>query len=154
MTTLPQANPTRHFSIQEILKVPDLDIYQQMVCMILSTYVSTAASSIPSVEEISAHGRMSFKEATTALQQLAEQKVLPHKVFRNIVGDFGDNRLSWAAKGLLLYLQEHPRATLNELLDMSMNDKDVICQELEYLRRYGYIGEENESLIADLREAI
>lgn len=154
MTSLPQANPTRHFSIQEILKVPDLDIYQQMVCMVLSTYINTAASGIPSIADIAVQGRMSIKETTTALQQLAEQKVLPHKVFRDIVGDFGDNRLSWAAKGLLLYIQEHPHATLQELLDMSMNDKEVICQELEHLRRYGYFSEENEGLIAELKEAI
>ncbi|GCL70213.1 hypothetical protein [Paenibacillus naphthalenovorans] len=154
MTTLQQAHPPRHFSIQEILKVPGLDIYQQMVCVVLSTYVNMAASGIPSVEEIAAQGRMSTKEATTALQQLAEQKVLPHKVFRDIVGDFGDNRLSWAAKGLLLYLQDHPRATLQELMDISANDKEAIRQELENLRRYGYIDEENEALIADLKEAI
>ncbi|MFC4766700.1 hypothetical protein [Effusibacillus consociatus] len=93
---------------------------------------------------ITRQGRMNSKQATRALQHLVELNILPHKVFREIVGDFGDDRLSWAAKGILVYLKNNPDAGLEDLKELAGQSKDdelSIQSALEELKRYSYLEE-------------
>ncbi|WAH37778.1 hypothetical protein [Alicyclobacillus dauci] len=133
----------RNFTIStEIFDNPDLDIYTQMTCIVLSSYSTEQAP--PSLEQISRKGRMDKTKATRALQQLVELKILSHRVFRGIIGDFSDDRLSWAAKGLLLFCKENPHATLDqfsELSSQSHDDQNSLRRALYELKRYGYLEE-------------
>ncbi|UUZ84076.1 hypothetical protein LJK88_10140 [Paenibacillus sp. P26] len=133
--TLAQTGHSRQLSVAEILKVPDLNIYEQMICIVLSTYITEPPSAPPSVSVLAGQGRMSFNEANEALQSLVERKILPHRIFREIVGDFGDNRLSWAAKGPLVFLQNHPRLSLDEPLQFSKDDSHTVLSGLQDLKR-------------------
>ncbi|HTG71915.1 MAG TPA: hypothetical protein VL921_21860, partial [Candidatus Udaeobacter sp.] len=57
---------------------------------------------------------------------------------------FQDDRLSWAAKGLLTYCKEHRDITLSELLmlsDQSGEDEQSIRRALRELERNGYLEE-------------
>ncbi|CAG7644475.1 hypothetical protein PAESOLCIP111_04714 [Paenibacillus solanacearum] len=140
MTTLTQ---TGSFSLHDFFKIPDLDIYEQMVCIVLST-VTGEKSGIVSVADIAAYGRMSGRQAIGALQGLVEKKVLTSKAFREIVGDFGDDRLSWTAKGLLVYLKRHPRVTMEELAELSGQSGDeeqALLDALRALKQFGYLDE-------------
>jgi hypothetical protein len=132
------ANHPQPFTISEIFKVPNLDVYEQMVCLVLNNFINNGTYQ-PTVAEVANKGRMSSKEATQALQNLVEKKIIPLKVFREILGDYGDSRLSWAAKGLLLYLKQHEGNTLSDLLEITMEDTDNILMELKELQRLGYL---------------
>ncbi|PZE20513.1 hypothetical protein [Paenibacillus xerothermodurans] len=148
---MPSLTPAAHsqsFTISEIFKVPELDIYQQMVCFVLNNVIQAGSPTPPTVTEVAAKGRMSVQDATTALQSLSEKKLIPFKVFRDIVGDYGDRRLSWAAKGLLLYLNSHPGATVDEMVELSNNDRDALQAELKELQKLGYL--EGTNILSDL----
>lgn len=136
-----QTKNARHFSIPaDIFELPDLDIYAQMVCIVLRSYANGSVR--PSLSNITRQGRMNSKQATRALQSLVELDILPHKMFRDIVGDFGDDRLSWAAKGLLLFLHRNPAAGLEEFKELAAQSRDdaaSIQAALEELKRYGYL---------------
>jgi hypothetical protein len=138
----------RQFTVSEILTVPGLNIYEQMVCIVLSTYMQETAATIPDVTELASLGRMTLQETLHALQGLVERKVLPHKVYREIVGDFRDTRLSWTAKGLLVYLEKQPRIQLDELLELSSDDQTTIIEALRQLQSLGYLEEECKRLLA------
>lgn len=138
VSNLSHANHPQPFTISEIFKVPDLDIYEQMVCLVLNHCVNNGTS-LPTVAEVAGKGRMSSKEVAQALQNLVEKKIIPLRVFRDILGDYGDSRLSWAAKGLLLYLKQHEGNSLSELFEVSKDDTDNILMELKELHRLGYL---------------
>lgn len=131
----------RNFTLStDIFHQPNLDIYSQMVYIILASYL--AESSLPKVADIAKLGRMEVKQATKALQSLVEHKLLPHKVFRQMVGEFADDRLSWAARGLLTYFKQNPQIRINELLELSNGsgeDEHSIRKALRDLKRYGYL---------------
>jgi hypothetical protein len=148
LNSIAHSGGTRQFSVSEIMQVPGLDIYEQMVCIVLSTFIQEASASIPDMKEIANLGRMSSRETTQALQNLVERGILPHKVFREIVGDFRDSRLSWAAKGLLVFMEKHPKIDLDELLELSGDDKMTILQGLRDLKDFGYLEEECKRLLA------
>ncbi|KIL41810.1 hypothetical protein SD70_04080 [Gordoniibacillus kamchatkensis] len=134
---------TRNFTLStDIFFEPNLDIYAQMVYIVMKSYVAEA--SLPTVDEVARQGRMQSGQAVKALQRLADHKLLPHKVFRHMVGEFADNRLSWAAKGLLAYLANHPQIKLSELQELSNQsgeDEQSIRKALRDLHRYGYLEE-------------
>lgn len=123
----------------ELFELENLNIYELMAGLILSSYTNEPVP--PALRELAQLGRMNDKQATNALQGLLDKGVLPNKVFRMILGNFGDDRLSWAAKGLLLYLKEHPDTNLSELFEKSKDDETTIRFELEELKRYGYLDE-------------
>jgi hypothetical protein len=134
---------TRSFTLSdEIFRIPGLDIYSQMAFIVLKSLASESA--IPEVSDISRLGRMDDKQTMKGLQSLAERKVISHKLFRRMVGDFQDDRLSWAAKGLLLYCKENPETNLHDLLDLaaeSGEDEHSIRKALMELSQYGYLEE-------------
>jgi hypothetical protein len=140
---LTYTNGSQPFTISEIFKVPDLDIYEQMVCFVLNSFVQDSGSAIPTVAEVAAKGRMTAQEATIALQNLVTKHVIPLKVFREIVGDYGDSRLSWAAKGLLVFLKNHQGKSLDELVELSKDQRESLVAELEELRKLGYLDDNN-----------
>ncbi len=131
----------RNFTLStEIFHQPNLDIYAQMAYIVLRSF--PGGPSLPTLSDISQLGRMSTKQATRALQRLAELKVLPHKLFRQMIGEFSDDRLSWGAKGLLTYLKEHPEAGIGELSELSSQsgeDEHSIRRALTELKRCGYL---------------
>ncbi|CAG7653313.1 hypothetical protein ACFQI7_30625 [Paenibacillus allorhizosphaerae] len=144
MTTLTQ---TGSFSLNDFFKIPDLDIYQQMICIVLSTLTSEKSGMI-SVADIAAYGRMTSRQATSALQGLVDKKIVTHKAFREIVGDFGDDRLSWTAKGLLVYLKRYPHVTMEELAELSGqsgDDEQAVREALNDLKLFGYLDELTDS---------
>ncbi|SDO54375.1 hypothetical protein SAMN04487897_11677 [Paenibacillus sp. yr247] len=139
-----QANEgTRSFSISDdIFRQPGLDIFSQMVYIILKGFASE--SNFPELSVISKLGRMNDKQTMKALQSLVELKILPHKLFRRMVGDFQDDRLSWAAKGLLIFCKENPHINLHDLLELaseSGEDEHSIRKALKELSQYGYLEE-------------
>lgn len=134
---------TRNFTLStDIFHKPDLDIYSQMVYIVLSSFV--AESSLPTVSEVAKLSRMQPRQTVKALQSLVEHKLLPHKAFRQMVGEFADDRISWAAKGLLTYFKNNPQIRINELLELSNQsgeDEHSIRKALRDLKRYGYLEE-------------
>ncbi|XEC95145.1 hypothetical protein AB6A23_00720 [Paenibacillus tarimensis] len=139
-----QANETgRHFMLSnEVFSMPGMDIYTQMTYIVLKCY--STESHLPALIEIAKLGRMSAKQTTKALQCLVELNILPHKLFRQMVGEYRDDRLSWSAKGLLTFCKEHPRVSLDELLELSSQsgeDEQSIHEALKELDRYGYLEE-------------
>lgn len=134
---------TRNFALSDdIFRQPGLDLCSQMVYIILKSFGSE--SNFPELSEIAILGRMTDKQAMKALQDLVELKILPHKLFRRMVGDFQDDRLSWAAKGLLLFCKENPHIHLHELLELtsqSGEDEHSIRNSLKELSQYGYLDE-------------
>ncbi|MDQ0061766.1 hypothetical protein [Paenibacillus harenae] len=133
----------RNFTVStEIFFKPDLDIYSQMIYIVLSSRTSEASSL--TLSEISRKGRMTVKQAIKAMQTLVDQQLIPHKLFRQMIGEFQDDRLSWAAKGLLTYCKEHREISLQELLalsDQSGEDEQSIRKALLELALTGYLEE-------------
>lgn len=134
---------TRHFTLtDDIFRYPGMDIYTQMTVIILKCFSSE--SNIPELVDIAKLGRMNLKQATKAMQNLVEMKIISQKMFRRLVGDFQDDRLSWAAKGLLAFCKEHPKIDLNDLLELSSEsgeDESSIRRALTELHQYGYLDE-------------
>ena len=83
--------------------------------------------------------------------------MLSHRALWRILGDFGDDRLSWAAKGLLAFRRQHPHASLAqvvELAEQSSDNENTIHSALEELKRYGYLDDEaNRDLEAKFEKA-
>ncbi|MDR6552409.1 hypothetical protein [Paenibacillus qinlingensis] len=132
---------TRSFALSDdIFRQPGLDLYSQMVYIILKSCGSE--SNFPELPVISKLARMTDKQTMKALQDLVELKILPHKLYRRMVGDFQDDRLSWAAKGLLLFCKENPHIHLDDLLELtcqSSEDEHSIRNSLKELSQYGYL---------------
>lgn len=143
MTTEITPSSVRNFTVStEIFFNPNLDIYSQMIYIVLSS--STADSASLTIDEVAKKGRMSTKHAIKAMQALVNEQLIPHKLFRKMIGEFQDDRLSWAAKGLLTYCKEHRDITLSELLmlsDQSGEDEQSIRKALRELERNGYLEE-------------
>lgn len=143
MTTEITASDLRNFTVStEIFFKPNLDIYAQMTYIVLSSSTSDAASL--TIDEVAKKGRMTTKQAVKSMQTLIQEKLIPHKLFRKMIGEFQDDRLSWAAKGLLTYCKEHRNITLSELLnlsDQSSEDENSIRKALAELEMYGYFEE-------------
>lgn len=133
----------RHFNLSdEVFHHPGMDIYTQMTFIVLKCYSSE--SNMPGLSDIAKLGRMSLKQATKALQQLVELRIVSHKIFRRMVGDFQDDRLSWAAKGLLTFCKENPNINLDDLVELSSEsgeDEHSIRKALKELYEYGYLEE-------------
>ncbi|MGO4180499.1 hypothetical protein AB4Z45_30140 [Paenibacillus sp. MCAF9] len=136
----------RNFTVStEIFYNQSLDIYSQMIYIVLSS--STADSASLTLDEVAKKGRMTTKLAIKAMQALVDEQLIPHKLFRKMIGEFQDDRLSWAAKGLLTYCKEHKNITLPELLalsDQSGEDEVSIRKALMELERNGYLEEFTE----------
>lgn len=143
MTTELTPSSVRNFTVStEIFYNPNLDIYSQMIYIVLSS--STADSASLTIDEVAKKGRMTTKHAIKAMQELVNEQLIPHKLFRKMIGEFQDDRLSWAAKGLLTYCKEHRDITLSELLmlsDQSGEDEQSIRKALRELERNGYLEE-------------
>lgn len=143
MTTELTPSSVRNFTVStEIFYNPNMDIYSQMIYIVLSS--STADSTSLTIDEIAKKGRMTTKHAIKAMQALVNEQLIPHKLFRKMIGEFQDDRLSWAAKGLLTYCKEHRDITLSELLmlsDQSGEDEQSIRRALRELERNGYLEE-------------
>ncbi|GIP19405.1 hypothetical protein J40TS1_50470 [Paenibacillus montaniterrae] len=143
MTTEITPSDLRNFTVStEIFFKPNLDIYAQMTYIVLSSSTSDAASL--TIDEVAKKGRMTTKQAVKSMQTLIQEKLIPHKLFRKMIGEFQDDRLSWAAKGLLTYCKEHRNITLSELLnlsDQSSEDENSIRKALAELEMYGYFEE-------------
>lgn len=143
MTTEITASDLRNFTVStEIFFKPNLDTYAQMTYIVLSSSTSDAASL--TIDEVAKKGRMTTKQAVKSMQTLIQEKLIPHKLFRKMIGEFQDDRLSWAAKGLLTYCKEHRNITLSELLnlsDQSSEDENSIRKALAELEMYGYFEE-------------
>lgn len=85
---------------------------------------------------------MTEKQTIKAMQMLVDEQLIPHKLFRQLIGEFQDDRLSWAAKGLLTYCKENPEIGLTDLLllsDQSGEDEETIRKALRELDRNGYL---------------
>lgn len=133
----------RPFSLStDVFTHPGMDIYTQMAYIILKSFSSE--SSIPELSDIAKLGRMNQKQATRALQRLVELKIVSHKLFQRMVGYYQDDRLSWAAKGLLTFCNEQPHASLTDLLELSSEsgeDEQSIRRALLELAQCGYLEE-------------
>ncbi|NOV02671.1 hypothetical protein [Paenibacillus planticolens] len=134
---------TRHFTVtDDLFRYPGMDIYTQMMVILLKCFSSE--SNIPELVDLARLGRMNLKQATKAMQNLVEMKIISQKMFRRMVGDFQDDRLSWAAKGLLAFCKEHPTIDINDLLDLSSEsgeEESSIRRALTELHQYGYLDE-------------
>ncbi|WP_139996662.1 hypothetical protein [Paenibacillus paridis] len=143
MTTELTPSNVRNFTVStEIFYNPSLDIYSQMIYIVLSS--STVDSASLTIDEVAKKGRMSTKNAIKAMQALVDEQLIPHKLFRKMIGEFQDDRLSWAAKGLLTYCKEHRGITLEELLalsDQSSEDEQSIRKAIMELEKNGYLEE-------------
>ncbi|WP_169084170.1 hypothetical protein [Paenibacillus sp. PL91] len=141
MTTELSPSNVRNFTVStEIFYNQSLDIYSQMIYIVLSS--STADSASLTIDEVAKKGRMTTKYAIKAMQALVDEQLIPHKLFRKMIGEFQDDRLSWAAKGLLTYCKEHKDISLSELLalsDQSGEDEQSIRKALMELERNGYL---------------
>jgi hypothetical protein len=143
MTSGQTAEGARSFMLSnEVFLLPGLDIYSQMTYIVLK-YCSSE-SNLPKLSELARLGRMEVKQAMKALQNLVELKILPHKVYRQLVDVFQDDRLSWAAKGLLAFCKDHPRISLKDLLELSGasgENEQTIRKALKELSECGYLEE-------------
>jgi DNA-binding MarR family transcriptional regulator len=141
MSNEPVNQSTGKFTMSDdIFLQPGLDIYTQMAYIILNNF--STESNIPELSDISKLGRMDVKQTMKALQSLVELKFLSHKVFRRMVGDFRDDRLSWAAKGLLVFCKDNPQINFQDLLELaseSGEDEHSIRKALNELSQYGYL---------------
>ncbi|SDW20876.1 hypothetical protein [Paenibacillus sp. CF384] len=135
------AASARSFTVSgEIFSMPNLDIYAQMTYIVLSSGASDSLSL--SVPDMARKGRMTIKQVIKAMQDLTEQKLISHKVFRHLIGEFQDDRLSWSAKGLLTYCKEHPSTSVDELIalsDQSDENETTIRKALLELKHAGYL---------------
>ncbi|MNZ49457.1 hypothetical protein D3C78_672260 [compost metagenome] len=133
----------RNFTVStEIFFKPNLDIYSQMIYFVLSS--STVETASLSINDIAKKGRMTTKQAIKAMQLLVDEQLIPHKLFRKMIGEFQDDRLSWAAKGLLTYCKEHGNLTLQDLIQLSEQsgeNEQSIRKALAELDRNGYLEE-------------
>ncbi|RAV19347.1 hypothetical protein [Paenibacillus contaminans] len=126
----------------DIFHQPELDIYSQMTYIVLKSCSSEAH--LPEVSDIARLGRMNVKQVLRGLQTLVEVKLLTNKIYRQMIGDFQDDRLSWAAKGLLAFCKENPNGNIDELLELSSEsgeDEHSIRRALKELGQYGYLEE-------------
>ncbi|WP_141503543.1 hypothetical protein [Paenibacillus luteus] len=143
MTTELTPSNVRNFTVStEIFYNPSLDIYSQMIYIVLSS--STVDSASLTIDEVAKKGRMTTKNAIKAMQALVDEQLIPHKLFRKMIGEFQDDRLSWAAKGLLTYCKENRGITLEELLalsDQSGEDEQSIRKAIMELEKNGYLEE-------------
>lgn len=143
MSNVSSAEAARNFMLSsDIFEHPNLDIYTQMACIVLQYY--SGESAVPTLDQIARQGRMNARQTARALQSLVDLKILSHKMFRQIVGEFTDDRLSWAAKGLYAFCKEHPHMQLGELLELtsqSSEDEHSVRKALRELNRYGYLDE-------------
>ncbi|OMF30037.1 hypothetical protein BK133_16845 [Paenibacillus sp. FSL H8-0548] len=143
MTTELTPNHVRNFTVStEIFFNPSLDIYSQMIYIVLSS--GTVDSASLTIDDVAKKGRMTTKNAIKAMQALVDEQLIPHKLFRKMIGEFQDDRLSWAAKGLLTYCKEHKNLTLSDLLalsDQSGEDEQSIRKALSELEKHGYLEE-------------
>lgn len=141
MTTETLPSYTKNFTLStEIFHKPSLDIYSQMIYIVLSSCTSDSTSI--TLHEVAEKGRMTEKQTIKALQVLADEQLIPHKLFRKMIGEFQDDRLSWAAKGLLTYCKEHRDITLADLIslsDQSGEDENSIRKAIAELERNGYL---------------
>ncbi|WP_020615068.1 hypothetical protein [Paenibacillus daejeonensis] len=139
----PSSSGVRNFTLStDVFQRPDLDIYSQMMYFVLSSYGSDAG--MPVLKDVARKGRMTIKEAISAMQRLVELKLVPHKLFRQMVGEFQDDRLSWAAKGLLTFCKTQENVTVSSLLEMSDQsgeDEHSIRKALLELKQHGYLDE-------------
>lgn len=151
MSNVKPVEATRNFIVSsDVFDHPGLDIYAQMVCIVLQYH--TSESAIPTLDRVAKDGRMTTQQATRALQSLVDLKILSHKLFRQIVGEFTDDRLSWAAKGLFAYCKDHPHLRLSDLVTLcsqSGEDEQSLRRALRELDQYGYLDE-----LAELKKAI
>lgn len=143
MTNESGALGVRNFTLStDIFQKPDLDIYTQMMYFVLSSY--GGENGMPQLKDVARKGRMTIKQAISAMQRLVELKLVPHKLFRQMVGEFQDDRLSWAAKGLLTYCKTQDNVTVSGLLamsDQSGEDEQSIRKALLELKQHGYLEE-------------
>jgi DNA-binding MarR family transcriptional regulator len=141
MSNEPVNKSTGKFTMSDdIFLQPGLDIYTQMAYIILKNF--STESNIPELSDISKLGRMDVKQTMKALQSLVELKFLSHKAFQRMVGDFRDDRLSWAAKGLLVFCKDNPQINFQDLLELaseSGEDEHSIRKALNELSQYGYL---------------
>lgn len=141
MSVNEQAVSTRHFAVyRDLLSIPDLDIYSQMACIILQAYANDAVA--PTLAQIARDGRMTTKQASRALQKMVDAKLISQKAFKEIIGEFGDDRLSWAAKGILVFIKRNPETTFKDLLQLaeqSGEDERSIRLAWAQLERHGYL---------------
>jgi hypothetical protein len=141
MSNEPVNKSTGKFTMSDdIFLQPGLDIYTQMAYIILKNF--STESNIPELSDISKLGRMDVKQTMKALQSLVELKLLSHKAFQRMVGDFRDDRLSWAAKGLLVFCKDNPQINFQDLLELaseSGEDELSIRKALNELSQYGYL---------------
>ncbi|REE94565.1 hypothetical protein A8990_101361 [Paenibacillus taihuensis] len=131
----------RSFTVSsEIFTNPHLDIYSQMIYIVLSS--SAADSMSLTLTDMSRKGRMTVKQVIKAMQDLADHKLISHKMFKHLIGEFNDDRLSWSAKGLLTYCKANPNVSLDELLaksDQSSEDEQSVKRALQELKQSGYL---------------
>lgn len=141
MNMEPTQSNLRNFTVStEIFYKPSLDIYSQMIYIVLSA--STTDTSSLTLSDVAKKGRMTEKQTIKAMQVLVDEQLIPHKLFRQLIGEFQDDRLSWAAKGLLTYCKENPEIGLTDLLllsDQSGEDEETIRRALRELDRNGYL---------------
>lgn len=140
-TTEPAGAGARSFTVSsEIFANPHLDIYAQMIYIVLSS--SAADSMSLSLSDMARKGRMTVKQVIKAMQELTDHKLISHKMFKHLIGEFNDDRLSWSAKGLLTYCKANPNASLDELLalsDQSSEDEHSVRRALQELKQSGYL---------------
>lgn len=143
MTVAQTAENKRNFMLStEIFEHPGLDIYAQMTYIVMKSY--TGETGFPTLDELSRYGRMTVKQTVKALQTLVTLRILTHKVFRQIVGDFADDRLSWAAKGILAFCKDEQAVTLKDIINLASQSGDneqIIRRALRELRDLGYLDE-------------
>jgi hypothetical protein len=87
---------------------------------------------------------MSTKQVIKALQHLLEEKLIPLKLFRQLIDEFHDDRLSWSAKGLLTYCKKHAVSSLDELIAMcnqTDESEQSVKKALSELKTHGYLEE-------------
>ncbi|SEO94135.1 hypothetical protein [Paenibacillus sp. OV219] len=141
MATESAATAARSFTVStEVFTNPHLDIYSQMIYIVLSS--SAADSMSLSLSDMASKGRMSVKQVIKATRDLSDHKLISHKMFKHLVGEFNDDRLSWAAKGLLTYFKANPNTSLEELIalsDQSSQDENSVILALQELKHSGYL---------------
>lgn len=140
-TAQPAETSKRNFMMStEIFEQPNIDIYAQMIFVVMRSYTGDAP--VPTLDELARYGRMTDKQAVKALQDLVNHRILTHKLFRQIIGDFADDRLSWAAKGILAFCKDHRMAGLRDIMNLASQSGDnehTIRKALRELRDLGYL---------------
>src|SRR5690348_6612697 len=92
-TESPTGAAPRSFTVtSEIFTNPHLDIYSQMIYIVLSSSATDSMSL--TLSEMARKGRMTVKQVIKAMQDLADHKLISHKMFKHLIGEFNDDRLS------------------------------------------------------------